>query len=447
VETGRVVKPDVPQSRGHRRGARESKLKGEPNKALRFLRLLGPGFIVGASDDDPSGIATYAAAGAAFGFATLWTTLVTIPMMTTVQFICAKIGQVSGRGLAGVIRKHYPRWVLYPVVFGLLIANTINAGADIGAIAAGVNIFVPIKAVALIVPVGATLLVLQILLSYRTIANTFKWLALALFAYIGSSLLSHPHAVDMLRGTFVPAFRWNSDYLAILVALLGTTISPYMFFWQSSQEVEEDIEAGRRWIWQRKGTTKAELRYTAWDVGIGMFFSNVVAYFIIAATAATLFQAGHHDVLSAADAARALEPLAGKAAGLLFALGIIGAGVLAVPILTGSASYAIAESFGWKWGLDEKPQNAIRFYGIIALSTVAGLEINFLGINPFKALVWTAVINGLLAPPLLALIMLIGNNKKVMGTLTNGPLTNVVGWITTAAMSAAAVGLIATWSH
>jgi len=428
-------------------GIREKKLGHESNRLRRVLSILGPGVIVGASDDDPSGIATYAAAGAAFGFSTLWTALVTFPMMAAVQFICAKIGQVSGRGLADIIRRHYPAWVLFPVVFALLAANTINAGADIGAIAGAAELLVPVKAVALIVPIGIGILAMQMFFSYRTIAELFKWLALALLAYIGAAILSHPQAADVLRGTFVPRLRWDSNYLAILVAILGTTISPYMFFWQAIQEVEEDVEAGRRWLWQRKGTTKRELRYTAWDINVGMLFSNVVMYFIIAATAATLFRAGHHNIGSAQDAARALEPLAGKGAAVLFALGMIGAGVLAVPILIGSAAYALAGAFGWKGGLREPPRRAYEFYGVMALSTIVGLEINFLGINPYSALVWTAVINGILAPPLLVLIMLIANNRKVMGKDVNGPLLNWLGWLTTAAMGAAAVGLFLTWGR
>jgi Mn2+/Fe2+ NRAMP family transporter len=306
---------------------------------------------------------------------------------------------------------------------------------------------VPVKAAAIIVPIGVGIVAMQVFFSYRTIANIFKWLALALFAYVGAALLSHPNALSLLKGTFVPTLQWNANYLAMLVAILGTTISPYMFFWQAIQEVEEDVEAGRRWLWQRKGTTKQELRYTAWDINIGMLFSNVVAYFIIAATAATLFRAGHHSIASAEEAARALAPLAGKGASVLFAFGMLGAGVLAVPILTGSAAYALASAFGWRWGLAESPQRAYQFYGVMALSTVAGLEINFLGINPMSALVWTAVINGILAPPLLVLIMLIANNKKVMGNNTNGPLLNWLGWLTTAAMGAAAVGLFLTWGR
>ena len=426
---------------------REAALKRERIPLLRGLRILGPGIIVGASDDDPSGIGTYAVAGASLGFSTLWTALVTFPMMAASQFICAKIGLVTGKGLAAVLRQHYPLALLYPVVLGLVIANTINAGADIGAIASAIGLLAPIKALALVVPVAVAILALQVWGSYRTIANIFKWLSLALLAYIGAALFAHPNLREVLRGTLVPTLHFDAEYLTTLVAILGTTISPYMFFWQANQEVEEDIALGRRYLWQRKGTTDAELRYAAWDVNIGMFFSNLVMYFIIMAAAATLFRSGHTHVQTAAEVARALEPLAGRNAELLFALGMIGAGVLAVPILTGSAAYALSEAFGWSAGLGKNPRRAPQFYGIIALSSLVGIAINFLGISPVAALYWTAVINGFLAPLLLFVIMLVSNNKKVMGTRVNSVTTNVIGWSTTAALALAAAALIVFWGR
>ena len=426
-------------------GVREAHLEREPSIGKRFLKVLGPGLIVGASDDDPSGIGTYAVAGASLGFATLWTALVTFPLMAAIQFICAKIGLVTGMGLAGVMRRHYPKALLYPVIGALVIANSINAGADIGAIAAAINLLVPLPVAALIIPVALTILVVQVWGSYRVIASIFKWLALALGAYIGAALFAKPDWSAVLRGTFLPRIHLDTQFVVTLMAILGTTISPYMFFWQTNQEVEEDIEMGRKYLWQRKGTTDLELRYTAWDVNIGMFFSNLVMYFIILATAATLFKSGHHDIQSAADAAKALQPLAGKGATMLLALGLIGSGFLAVPILTGSGAYALAEAVGWKSGLSEKPTRATQFYTVIALSTIFGMEINFLGINPISALFWTAVVNGLLAPVLLFFIMLIANNKKIMGQRTNGLTSNVLGWAATAAMTLAAIGLILTW--
>jgi Mn2+/Fe2+ NRAMP family transporter len=313
---------------------------------------------------------------------------------------------VSGEGLASLLRKHYSRWLLYPAVLALVIANTINAGADIGAIAAAFNLLIPIPAYWFVVPIVALILGLQIFGSYRLIANIFKWLTLALFAYIGAALLSKPNWSEVLHATFVPSVQLNAAFLATVVAILGTTISPYLFFWQADQEVEEQISMGRRRLWQRRGATNAEMRYAWWDVNIGMFFSNVVMYFIILATGATLFPSGQTTIQSATDAAQALRPLAGDAATVLFALGLIGSGFLAAPILTGSAAFGVAEAFGWRRGLDEKPWRARPFYAVIVVATLVGMLINFLGINPIAALVWTAVINGFLAPPLLILICL-----------------------------------------
>jgi len=419
----------------------------EPNPVLRFLRVLGPGLITGASDDDPSGIGTYAVAGASLGFTTLWTALVTFPLMAAVQFVCAKVGMVSGRGLAGVLREHYPRWLLYPTVVALVVANTINVGADIGAIAAAINLLVPIPAVWFIVPIAAAILALQIFGSYRLIANIFKWLTLALFAYIAAAFFAHPDLGAVLHGTFVPTFSLDATFLTTLVAILGTTISPYLFFWQSNQVVEEEIAMGRTRLWQRKGASDAELKYAAWDVNTGMLFSNLVMYFIILATAATLFQAGQTNIASATDAAQALRPIAGDAAGILLALGLIGAGFLAVPILSGSAAYGVAEAFGWRHGLDRRPGHAREFYGVIAAATLIGMLINFIGINPIDALVWTAVINGFVAPPLMVLIMLIANNRTIMGERTNSLPINVLGWLATAVMFAAAIALVVTWGQ
>jgi NRAMP (natural resistance-associated macrophage protein)-like metal ion transporter len=407
---------------------------------MRFFKILGPGIIIGASDDDPSGIGTYATAGATLGYSTLWTTIVMLPMMFAVQFICSRIGLVTGRDLSQQLVKNFPAYITYPAIFALVFANSINAGADIGAIGAAINLLAPIPIVVVVIPVAVALVALQLWGSYALVSRVFKWLTLALFAYIGSALFSHPHVLEVLRGTFVPHVRLTGVYLTTLTALLGTTISPYMFFWQASEEVEEDRALGRRYLWQRKGTTAREVRYAAWDIGIGMAFSELVAYFIILATAATLFASGHTNISTAADAARALQPLAGRFAAVLFALGLIGAGFLAVPILTCSSAYALSTLFGWRFGLSEKLGRASQFYGIIALSTLFGVAINFVGINPIAALYWTAVINGCLAPLLLILIMLLSNRRKVMGEYVNPPLLNGIGWFTTAAMFVTAVG-------
>jgi NRAMP (natural resistance-associated macrophage protein)-like metal ion transporter len=412
----------------------------------RFFRELGPGLITGAADDDPSGIATYSMAGASFGFATLWTAIVTFPLMSVVQFLCAKIGLVTGMGLAGVLRKHYSRAVLYPAVVGVVIANTINAGTDIGAIAAALNLLIPIPAMWLIFPIAILIVTMQIWGSYRLISRIFKWLTLTLFAYIGAALLAHPPWNEVLKATFIPQLSFDQKYLLTLVAILGTTISPYLFFWEASEEVEEEIKMGRKTVKEREGATYRELRVAAWDTNIGMFFCNLIFYFVILASAVTLHAAGKTEIQSATEAAQALRPLAGNAATILFALGLIGSGFLAVPILTGSSAYAVAETFGWECSLDDKPHEAKHFYAVIAISTFIGILIDFLGINAMAALFWTAVINGLISPPLLVTIMFVSNNPKVMGDKVNGWSANIFGWAATAIMFAAAIGMILTWN-
>ena len=422
---------------------RAAGIRTEKNTVKRLFKALGPGLVTGASDDDPSGIGTYAQAGAQHGFATLWTTLAMLPMQTAVQYMCAKIGLVTGKGLAGVLREHYHR-VLYPAVIALVVANTLNAGADIGAIAAAINLLVPVPTMVFIVPVSIGIIALQLLGSYSLIEKVFKWLTLALLAYVGAALFSKPDVLQVLAGTFIPTIRFDPAYIGILVALLGTTISPYLFFWQASQEVEDQISIGRRRLGQRQGATRFELKYALWDTAAGMVFSEIVAYVIILASGATLFAAGKTDVTSATDAAQALRPLAGDAAALLLAVGLIGAGVLAVPVLTGSAAYALSESFGWRSGLDQKLSRAPQFYLVIVAATLTGMAINFVGINPITALVLSAVVNGLVAAPLLVLVMLVCNDRAAMGERTNGRLLNVLGWTTTIVMGIASVGLIVT---
>jgi NRAMP (natural resistance-associated macrophage protein)-like metal ion transporter len=429
-----------------RDSSRIARLEAEGNPLRRFFLILGPGLISGASDDDPSGIATYATVGATLGFVPLWTALATFPMMAAIQFVCAKIGMVSGMGIAGVVRRHYPRMMLHVAVWGLVVANTINVGADLGAIAEAISLLVPVKPMIMIGPVVGILLVLQIRGSYRLIAKVFAWLTLGLFAYIGAAFFARPAIAPVLRGTFIPTIQWNAKFFAALVAILGTTISPYLFFWQASQEVEEEKAEGKRTVRDRQGATEPELRYAAWDVIAGMLLSNVVMYFIILATAATLFTSGKHDIQTATDAAQALRPFVGTGASVLFAVGLIGAGLLAVPVLTGSAAYAVSEVFGWRYGLDQPPHRAKQFYGVIVAATLVGAVMNLLGIGAMRALFWTAVINGCVAPPLLVLIMLIGKNCQIMGSHTNGAVVNVIGWMTTLVMFAAAVGLITTWN-
>jgi NRAMP (natural resistance-associated macrophage protein)-like metal ion transporter len=415
------------------------------NPVKRFLGRLGPGLITGASDDDPSGIGTYTQAGASLGYATLWTAIVTLPLMIVVQHICAKIGLCSGRGLAGVLHRYYSKKLLYPVVAGVVVANTINAGTDIAAISAAINMFVPIPVALMVIPIAAGIVILQVWGSYKTIIKVFKWLTLSLFAYVIAAFLARPDWSAVAKATFIPQFSFDSQFVTTLVAILGTTISPYLFFWQASEEVEEEKHEGRTRLSQRKGATDEEIKNEKWDTVTGMLFCNVVFYFVILSAASTLHISGHTNIQSTAEAAQALEPLAGSLAKALFAIGLIGAGFLSVPVLTGSAAYAVAETFNWISGLDEKPRKAKRFYGFIALSTLVGVLIDLIGINPITALFWTAVINGVIAPPLLVVVMLVSNNKRAMGSGVNGFWTNIVGWLAAIIMFAAAIGMFLTW--
>jgi NRAMP (natural resistance-associated macrophage protein)-like metal ion transporter len=417
------------------------KIAAERNPIKKAGRILGPGFITGASDDDPSGIGTYAIAGAGLGLQSLWTALLTFPLMAAVQSICARVGMVSGAGLAGVMREHYPRPVTYAAVLLLFVANTINVGADLGAIADAVHIVTRVQATWLVVPVAAGIVALQIFGSYRLIANTFKWLTLALVAYVIDAFLAHPDLVETLKATLIPTFSLDPRYVTTLVAILGTTISPYLFFWQSSEEVEEEVEMGRTSRAQRRGATPGEIRYSTIDTVVGMAFSNVVMYFIILATALTLFQHGKTDINSGADAAEALRPIAGDFAGIVFAVGMIGAGLLAVPILSGSAAYAIAETLGWRYGLKTHWNRAKPFYAVIVLATALGIAIDFSGINPIDALFYSALLNGIVAPPLLVVVMLAARDRKIMGRRRIGPLLTALGWIATVGMFLALVGL------
>ena len=425
----------------------EAAMMLERSRVKRFFKLLGPGLITGASDDDPSGIGTYAVAGASLGFATLWTALFTLPLMIAALLTCARIGMVSGMGLAAVLRRHYARNLLYLTVIGLVIENTINAGADIGAIAAAINLLIPIPIAVLVLPVALAILALQIWGSYRLIARTFKWLTLALFAYVGSAVFARPDWSEVLKATFIPRLSFDSSFLAMVVAIFGTTISPYLFFWQADQEVEEEISFGRVTRAQRRGASDAEIKYARWDVHIGMFLSNLVMYFIILATAATLFKTGQTNIQSATDAAEALKPFAHGAASLLLAVGLIGSGFLAVPVLTGCSAYALTESFGGRYGFNQKLRRAKFFYAVIIVSTLVGVLINFIGINPIRALLLAAIINGFLAPPLLVAIMLVANNRHIMGNRVNGRWSNILGWTTTVVMFVAAVALVLTWGR
>jgi len=414
--------------------------KGEPNPVKKTLKVLGPGLITGASDDDPSGIATYSTAGAGFGYSALWMAIVSYPLMFTVQYICAKVGLVTGRGLSGTLRRHYPPAVLWFAISLLTIANVINAGTDIGAMAAGVNLIFPaIKAEVAVIPISAILMISLIVFSYEKLVMVFKWLSLSLFAYVICAFFCKVDLPVALRDSFIPNISLQPGYVAVLVGILGTTISPYLFFWQANSEVDELKDAGASTVKERKGASNADLKFAALDVAMGMIFSNIVMYFIILTTASTLFKNGQFQIQSAAQAAKALEPLLGDFASLLFALGFIGTGFLAVPVLLGSSCYAIAEALEWKCGFGEKCSDAKGFYWLIALSILVAMALNFFKVNAMLALYWTAILNGILAPPLLFLLMLVSNDRTIMGNRTNSTLVNIGGWTTLLVMTAAAL--------
>ncbi len=404
---------------------------------------LGPGFITGAADDDPSGIATYSQTGAQFGYTQLWLALFSFPLMLVVQEMCGRIGTVTGQGLSGVIRKHYSKKVLAVAVILLFIANTINVGADLGAMAATTQLLFGFPFALWLFVITFGTLMLQIFVPYPTYAKFLKFLTLSLLAYVATALIVKQNWALITWSTVVPAFSWNKDYIVNIVAILGTTISPYLFFWQADEEVEEEIEH-HKILGFGIGTpivNKKDFKNLWIDTGIGMFFSNLMMFFIIVTAASTLGAHGITNVATATDAALALKPIAGEFASLLFLVGIMGVGLLAVPILAGSASYAVVEAFGWQSGLSKKWREAPTFYGVIILATLAGLFVNFLKIPPFTVLYYTAVINGLVAPILLVLILLISNNKKIMGKHTNGKIVNVLGIAATVIMFAAGISL------
>jgi NRAMP (natural resistance-associated macrophage protein)-like metal ion transporter len=408
-------------------------------------RAIGLGLITGAADDDPSAIGTYASAGARFGLSLLWMAPVIMPMMYAVVYLSSKLGQVSGRGLFHVIRDFYPRWLLWSVLVGVIIGNTIEAAADLGGMAAGIGLFLPLPIPLIAAAVAAIIFAIQVFGSYLLIRNIFRWLALALLSYIGAGILAKPPTGEVLLGTFVPHFEFTREFLSITVAIIGTTLSAYIYTWQSNQEVEEEIAEGRTRLSQRIGATDAELRRSRRDVLVGMIFSNLVMYFIILATGATLHRAGRHDIETAAQAAEALQPLAGDAASALFTLGMIGVGFLAVPIMTTGAAYDLAQALGWKASLHSRAREAPKFYIAIGIVTAVAVLLNFLGFNPMKALVWSGIVQGFSTPPLLLLIMLMTNSRRIMGDRVNRPWTNVLGWATTVTIFLASLGLIASW--
>jgi len=410
----------------------------------RFFSNLGPGLITGAADDDPSGIATYSVTGAAFGYAPLWTAILSFPLMAAIQIMCARLGMVTGLGLAVVIRVRYPRWVLWGACSLLVLANVVNIAADLGGMADVSQLLTGVRS-RYWTPVYALVLVwLLFWTSYRTIARVFKWLTLALFAYVAAAFLAHPDWLAVVRATLIPRVQWTASYWATLVAILGTTISPYLFFWQAAQEVEEEIASGKSTVAQREGASRRELRRSRNDVLTGMFFSNLVMYFIILTAAATLHAQGRTAISTAREAAEALRPLAGAGAYWLFSLGLIGAGMLGVPVLAGSCAYAIAEAADWTGSLEVHPPLAHGFYAVIAIAMGLGLGLDYAGLNAVKMLFWSAVLNGALAPPLLVLVVLLTSRADVMGEHRNGPLLRWLGWTCAVVMLVATVVMLAT---
>ncbi|HEU5192749.1 MAG TPA: divalent metal cation transporter [Methylomirabilota bacterium] len=412
------------------------------NPVVRYFRVLGPGLITGASDDDPSGITTYSVAGASLGYGMLWTALATYPLMAAVQLVCARIGLVTGEGLAAVLRRHYPRPLLYAVCLLLLIANVFNISADLGGMAEAAAMLSGVPSVLWVPLFALVIVVVTVYATYTAFARALKWLTASLFAYIVAAVLARPDWGAALHATVVPRVGLETVSLATLVAILGTTISPYLFFWQASQEVEEEKAQGRRTLAQRRGASPHELADAALDVNTGMLFSNVVMYFIILATAATVHGTRPGGIETAREAAEALRPLAGDGAYLLYTLGLVATGLLAIPILAGSASFALAEVFRWPAGLAMTPRRAPRFYLVLAGSVVTGMALTVLQHRPVHVLFVSAIVNGLLAPPLLVLVMLVGGNRRIMGSHVNGPWLAALGWSATAVMAAAALAFL-----
>jgi NRAMP (natural resistance-associated macrophage protein)-like metal ion transporter len=414
-------------------------------KVIKLLLKLGPGLITGAADDDPSGIATYSQVGAKFGYGMLWVMPFSYPLMAVIQEISARIGRVTGAGIAANIRRHYPRPILYGMVSLLLVANIFNLGADIGAMGAAAKLFLPGPRWAYILLLGGMSLLLQIAVPYTKYVPYLKWLTLALVAYIATAIVVGEPKWEAIRATFWPSIRWNSDYFTALIAVFGTTISPYLFFWQASEEAEDvSVNAKEKPLKQAPEQSRGQLGRIRFDTYIGMAFSNIVAFFIILTAAVTLHTHGILDIQTADQAAQALEPLAGRSAFLLFATGIVGTGLLAVPVLAASAAYAVGEAFQWSASLEKKPRQAVKFYATIGVATVIGIVLNFVHLNPIRALFWSAVLNGIVAVPVMVLMMILTQNAKVMGKFTLPLYLRIGGWIATGVMLIASLGMFLT---
>ncbi len=410
-------------------------------RARRFFKNLGPGLIAGAADDDPSGISTYSVAGAAFGYSILWTALFSFPLMVAVQTMCARLGMVTGHGLAGVVRRRYPRWVLWAVCLILAGANLFNIAADLAGMAQASEMVTGIPS-PLWTPVYAAI-ILSFLFwsSYRVIARVFKWLTLVLLAYVAAAFFAGANWRAAIHHTFLPHVEWNGTYLSMFVGILGTSISPYLFFWQAAQEVEEERAMGRRTAAQRRGATDPELRKSRADVVTGMFISNLIMFFIIVTTAATLHAHGQQRIETAREAAEALRPLAGAGAYWLFTLGLIGTGVLGIPILAGSSAYAVTEAAAWRGSLADRVRLSPRFYAIMGVSVALGLALDFIGMDAVRMLFLAAVANGVLAPPLILIVVLLTSDRSVMGSRRNSRTLLFFGWTAVATMAVAAAAM------
>ena len=408
--------------------------------------MLGPGLITGASDDDPSGIATYSQAGAQFGYSLGWTLLFTYPLMCAIQMISAQIGRVTGRGLAGNMRRHYPAWLLYPIVGLLVVANTINIGADLGAMGAALNLLIAGPVLLYVAVFAIVIVLLEVFVRYSRYASILRWLTLSLFAYVATVFAVGVPWGEVVRDLVLPHFAWSGSYLTVVVAIFGTTISPYLFFWQAAEEVEDEKENPEaRPLVKAPEQAPRELARIQLDTIVGMGFSNAIALFIMLTTAATLHAHGVKDIETSSQAAEALRPIAGKLAFAVFALGIVGTGLLAVPVLAGSAAYGVGEALNWRVGLAQRPGRAKAFYATIAAATFVGALLNFTPLDPIKALFWSAVINGVAAVPIMAMIMLLASRADVMREFALGIWLKGLGWLATAVMAAAAIGMFATW--
>jgi len=438
---------DTGGPQGGRTTLEEARRKG----LVGWLQVLGPGLITGASDDDPSGIGTYSQVGSQFGYGLLWTALFTFPLMAAVQELCSRIALQTGVGLGVVLRRKFPASLVGIAILGLLGANLFNVGADLGAVAAGGSLLSggAVPRLWLVVPAALLIIVMELFATYATIFKIFKWLTLALFAYVLTAFFTHPRLLDVLAGTFIPHLQFSRDFLMAVVAVLGTTISPYLFFWQASSEVDEMVAAGATapMIGRRRRLKVAELHAARFDIVVGMAFSNLVMYFIILTSAAALHAHGKDNIQTAAEAAAALAPLAGPFAFIIFSIGLIGTGLLAIPILAGSAAYAAKEFLGLAGNLASKPKHRPTFYLMLVVATLAGVAMNFLHLDPIRALFITAVINGVVAPPLLVLIVLVGADRKIMKKQVSGKLSLSLTWIAAVFMGVAAISMLVTLIH